>query len=1157
MAEIDSLEIVIQSTIDDVNKSLDALIGKLSTVSKGITAIKTGKGLEQVAQQAKVVSENMGKLGANISASMKPVEEQAKRVTKTLEQITEHYKDLGKGFQIKGSTEQIQKQIDNLSNKLEVATLKKQDLELSGKTNTQQYEYAVRDVIKFTNQIESLRSQLDSIKTPELNFDNIKVNALEEVERVVDNIQERVAEFSGSGFNTDAMQAVFGDAAKGLENYEQAVQEFGKNVGKALNDGIANIKIFAQESEQSLKDFANQLSEYDKIIEAGGQETDAGMQFPIRGIEMTLEQLREQYPQAIELIKSYEALIERARGLTIDIPTKDYGNIDLSGFDQITSRAKEAEEEFNAVLNSLKDIAPKVDETDLKKLNNMLKSTEAQTERLRYELERGLRFGDIDYGDKNFNRLTIKIKESENYADALREKIEEVGRVSGFEKIKQSLSGIATVAKRIGNAFSGLLSVFSKVGRGIKSVFSKIASLGKGLRNVVKINNSSNLSFGKGLKTILAYGLGIRSLYMLFNKLRNAIKEGFENLIQYDSRTNQSISTLKSSLNQLKNSLAAAFAPIFNAIAPALNYLVQMLIKATNAINQLFTALTGGTKWIAAKNIYEDVAAGVSKATKAAKGALQPFDALNNLTTQDSDNGGVSAGDMFETLPVEDKFKDLAKWLKEMWKDANFYDLGKLLGEKLKNALDSIPWDKIKEVAGKLGKSIASLINGFIEVEGLAYSIGTTLAQALNTIFEFFNAFVHELHWESVGKFVAEAINGITQNIDWDLIYDTFVTAAKGLADMLNSFNEWLDWDSIASTVSNFFNTFIDTIYTFITETDWVGIATNLGKTLSDAFTGIDWAKAGQTVGEAFKALFDFIANVIENIDWWAIGIAVKDFLVGIDWAGVAEAFFEAVGAALGGLAAFIGGLIGEAVINAQEYFQEKIEEAGGNVVEGILVGILDALVGIGEWIYEHIFTPFINGFKKAFGIASPSKVMAEMGGFIVSGLLNGLKEKWSDITSWFSEKLQWLKDKIKSMVKTMGDAKSSLSGALGGAVGGLIGGNSNRSLSADITDRLVFDIPKYIGGGFPEDGLFFANHNELVGQFSNGKTAVANNDQIISGIRQAAYEGFKMAIAEMGGFNTDVNVTLEGDAEGLFRMTKNQYRNEAKRTGSALAPGW
>lgn len=54
--------------------------------------------------------------------------------------------------------------------------------------------------------------------------------------------------------------------------------------------------------------------------------------------------------------------------------------------------------------------------------------------------------------------------------------------------------------------------------------------------------------------------------------------------------------------------------------------------------------------------------------------------------------------------------------------------------------------------------------------------------------------------------------------------------------------------------------------------------------------------------------------------------------------------------------------------------------------------------------------------------------------------------------------------------------------------------------------------IPAYEVGGFPEDGLFFANHNELVGQFDNGRTAVANNANIQSGIK----EGVKEAVAEI-----------------------------------------
>lgn len=57
--------------------------------------------------------------------------------------------------------------------------------------------------------------------------------------------------------------------------------------------------------------------------------------------------------------------------------------------------------------------------------------------------------------------------------------------------------------------------------------------------------------------------------------------------------------------------------------------------------------------------------------------------------------------------------------------------------------------------------------------------------------------------------------------------------------------------------------------------------------------------------------------------------------------------------------------------------------------------------------------------------------------------------------------------------------------------------------------------IPKFEAGGLPEDGFFFANHKELVGKFTNGRTAVANNDMITAGIEEAAYRGFSRAYSE------------------------------------------
>ena len=57
--------------------------------------------------------------------------------------------------------------------------------------------------------------------------------------------------------------------------------------------------------------------------------------------------------------------------------------------------------------------------------------------------------------------------------------------------------------------------------------------------------------------------------------------------------------------------------------------------------------------------------------------------------------------------------------------------------------------------------------------------------------------------------------------------------------------------------------------------------------------------------------------------------------------------------------------------------------------------------------------------------------------------------------------------------------------------------------------------LPKYTGGGFPEDGVFMANHEEMVGKFSNGRTAVANNNQIVDGISKGVYEAMLKAQSE------------------------------------------
>lgn len=241
---------------------------------------------------------------------------------------------------------------------------------------------------------------------------------------------------------------------------------------------------------------------------------------------------------------------------------------------------------------------------------------------------------------------------------------------------------VVTESAYIGSkAFKGMKSVLEKVTPAIKKAGGAAASLIQKFASGIPLINKftggikqSNNAFGGGIFKILKYTLGIRSLYALVNKLRTALVSGFQNLAQYSSETNASLSTLMSSLTQLKNSLATAFSPILNVIAPILNALIQKVNQAVTAIGAFFAAITGKTVFTRAKAVQQNYAASLQNNASSAKKAneenkklqktLLGFDQINKLNdetdSQDDSSGGgaggggISPASMFEDVPIND-----------------------------------------------------------------------------------------------------------------------------------------------------------------------------------------------------------------------------------------------------------------------------------------------------------------------------------------------------------------------------------------------------------------------------------------------------------------------------------------------------------------------
>ena len=102
------------------------------------------------------------------------------------------------------------------------------------------------------------------------------------------------------------------------------------------------------------------------------------------------------------------------------------------------------------------------------------------------------------------------------------------------------------------------------------------------------------------------------------------------------------------------------------------------------------------------------------------------------------------------------------------------------------------------------------------------------------------------------------------------------------------------------------------------------------------------------------------------------------------------------------------------------------------------------------------------------------------------------------------------------------------------------------------------FAVQWYANGGFPDTGeMFVARESgpELVGRMGR-KNAVANNGQIVEGIRIGVYQAVSAALSKLEngqGNGKEITVVLEGDAKGLFRVIRTEGQNYQKSTGKPV----
>ena len=467
------------------------------------------------------------------------------------------------------------------------------------------------------------------------------------------------------------------------------------------------------------------------------------------------------------------------------------------------------------------------------------------------------------------------------------------------------------------------------------------------------------------------------------------------NLAQTISSPANMVRILKSEISQLAKAVGQLLYPAFKAILPvliaAVDLIKEFVVSLASVFGQKieFTDFSKTQKDIGGvTSAMDDTADATKAAAKAAKDYTMGFDELNIIDpSQNSGSSGSGSGGA----------------------------AGNLLGD-----VDLSQYDMFKDYAGSAVDEIKAKLKSLD-----SFQIGTQIGEQLNKLMGMIYNAIHSIDWASLGAFFADGVNGLVDSVDWDLfgrlLADRFIIEFE----LLGGFLSQLDWTSVLNAFIDGFSGFFHELSDWIATVDWTGVGKQLTDKLSDALQNVEIEKLARVffnfITDSINAVSDFLAGT----DSYQLGQDLVDFAIravtSVDWAGLAQAIGRFFGEAFIEALDFMGGLVSRIA----DYFEKKVAEGpfndvGLNIVYGIYYGIQDAITNVASWIVENVFNPFINGFKSAFGINSPSTVMAEQGGYIIAGLEKGITDAISSVTETTK--------KILSAIKSTFDNFSLLS---------------------------------------------------------------------------------------------------------------------------------
>lgn len=494
---------------------------------------------------------------------------------------------------------------------------------------------------------------------------------------------------------------------------------------------------------------------------------------------------------------------------------------------------------------------------------------------------------------------------SQKALDALNKEIlqtdaKEKGLVNTNSKLGSSFKNVSQSADSAKTKTGGISSIFSRMGGVVSGLGKRLAGLAQNFTSTTNSANNARFSIGRMVGMSILYS----TVFGMISKVNSGIMTGINNLAQYSSATNASISSMMSALTQLQNSLATAFAPILSVVAPILTAFINMLSRAITYVGMFIAALTGQKSFTKAKAVQEDYAASLQKTSKSSNSAAKSTKKNANATKKankemqtylsgldeirqyqkEKDNTpssnstpstgggggggytGPSIGDMFEKVPIESSIADIAKKIKNLIKKEDWEGLGAYIASGINKGLqkiyDAINWNNV-------GPKITYFVNAFTRtfnslVDHIDWDLmGRTVGAGINTIVNTLNLLIEGINWKNLGSKIATGINGLFNEVNWNNVGRLFANKINVPFQMLEGAVNTLNWAKIGTSIGGFLNGAINQIDVKSIGTSLSGLALGILTTLDNALTTTNWSQLGTK-----------LATLLTSIDW--VGIFVS-----------------------------------------------------------------------------------------------------------------------------------------------------------------------------------------------------------------------------------------------------------------------------------------